>query len=198
MNLSLFAQAFPFIFIAALPGRTTFVMLVMAARGRPWGIFWGAALAFAAQSLISVMLGTVLSLLPQGWVQLGAGLLFLGFAFLFWKESRRTLRLEVDPAGGKTFWTVARSAFLLVFAAEWGDVSQVAIASFTSSHSSQAVVVFVSAVLALWVIAGMAVTAGFHLKKALRPAQIQKAASLVFTAIGIYLIVSGARALFTP
>lgn len=193
MSWPIFLAAFSFIFLAALPGRTTLVMLLMAARGRPWGIFLGAALAFACQSFISVMLGRVLAFIPQHWIQFATGLLFLFFAFLFWREASHEKTQLADDATGVSggFATVVRSSFFLIFAAEWGDVSQVAIASLSARHPEQ-MTVLLSAVLALWMIAAIAVTVGSRLHRVVSPTLIQKVASVVFVVIGIYLIVSSA------
>jgi len=188
MNWPLLISAFTFIFLAALPGRTTFFMLLMAARVKPWVVFRGAALAFAVQSVISVALGNLFSFLPARAIQLGVGLLFFYFAYHFWRDGRR-----VEAPDSRLPTNSVRSVFLLIFAAEWGDVSQVAIASFSARHPEKLITVFLSSVAALWLIAGLAIGVGTHVGRASNPALIQRLAAVGFAMTGIYLVM---RALF--
>lgn len=181
MTDSLFLTAFAFIFLAALPGRTTFLMLLLSARGNPQTVFVGAALAFAVQSLISVGLGEVLSFLPHTLIEAGAGFLFLFFAWNFWRESR-----EVIEEGKMTKVTVT-SVFILIFMAEWGDVSQVAIATYASQHDGK-LLIFAAAFLALLAIVVIATLTGSKVGRAVQPRLVQKSASVAFGMTGIYLL----------
>jgi putative Ca2+/H+ antiporter (TMEM165/GDT1 family) len=184
MNWYLFVSAFTFIFLAAFPGRTTFLMLMMAARGRPLTIFLGALLAFFIQSLISVGMGHFLAFLPPWGIQMAAGILFIYFAFRFWHESSRRIDDAAHPQNQNSFW----SAFLVIFIGEWGDVSQVAIASFSARNQQANFTVFLSAVFALWGIAGIAVLVGSRLGRVFKQAHIQKVAAVGFAITGLYLI----------
>ena len=193
MNWHLFLAAFAFIFVAALPGRTTFVMIMMAAKSSPLGVFAGAALAFAAQVAISIFLGKLFALLPQVWIHLGAGILFLYFAVHFWKNSER---IEETSAGEQKlhFFKAAKTAFLAVFVAEFGDVSQIAIASFYAERG-EIFLVFGSALLALWLIAAMAVLLGSHAHRVLPSRHMQKIAAVIFLCIGVYSVFDGVKGL---
>ncbi len=157
-------------------------MIMLASQGKLKNIFAGAAAAFFIQSLISVLLGEILVLLPQGIVHLAAGLLFLFFAYSFWKQSERSLDLKIDQPE-----VSAKAVFLIVFMAEFGDVSQLAIATAAATASSR-VSVFIEAVVALWLIAGIALLLGRNLKHLGKPSAIQKAASLAFLIAGATLI----------
>jgi putative Ca2+/H+ antiporter (TMEM165/GDT1 family) len=179
MTDSLFITAFIFIFLAALPGRTTFLMLLLAARGRPWVVFLGAALAFAAQSVISVLLGELLSFLSQTAIEIAAGLLFLYFAWKFWHESRR-------PIEQKNANVSLASVFFLIFMAEWGDVSQVAIATYSAQHDK--LITLAAALSALILIVLLATITGAKLGRNIAADRIQKFAAIVFGCIGIYLL----------
>ena len=195
MTWTVFASTFPLVFLASLPGRTTFVMLMLGARQRPLGIFLGAALAFLCQTIISVLLGRVLAHLPQPWFQRGVGLLFLYFSFRFWREGSRPEGKEqiIGQRNRPHLYEVIRSAFILIFAAEWGDVSQVAIASL-SARNSERLTVFCSSLLALWLIAALAVFIGSHIHRVIRPVLVQKLASIVFAGTGLYLLIKSLAA----
>ena len=54
MDLGIIAAVFPVIFIGELPDKTMFASLVMATRGRPLSVWFGAAAAFLVLSLIHI------------------------------------------------------------------------------------------------------------------------------------------------
>jgi Ca2+/H+ antiporter, TMEM165/GDT1 family len=189
MTATLFFTTFLFIFLAAAPGRTTFVLILLASQARLTSIFMGAAAAFFVQSLISILLGRVLALFPQFITYLAAGFLFLYFAYSFWRQSQKSQDRAIPHVAFN-----ARSVFLLVFMAEFGDVSQLAIAT-AAARSPSKLVVFFAAVTSLWLITGGALFLGHHLGRALRPQLIQKVASVGFAGAGLFLAFLGFSAL---
>ncbi len=80
MNWDLFRSVFFLIFIAELPGKTAFATLLLASRSRPTPVFIGVALAFTVQTIVAVLFGSLIALLPPNWVHLAAGLMFFWFA----------------------------------------------------------------------------------------------------------------------
>ena len=93
MSAMLLLTSFIFIFLAAAPGRTTFILVLLASQGRLKDIFAGATAAFFLQCFISVILGEILALFPQYIVELLAGLLFIYFAYSFWQQSKKSIEL---------------------------------------------------------------------------------------------------------
>lgn len=182
MSTTFLLTSFIFIFLAAAPGRTTFVLVLFASQGRLKNIFIGAAAAFFIQSFISVLLGEILALFPQPVVELIAGILFVYFAYSFWKMSAKSIEL-LDSDRNISI----KSVFLVVFMAEFGDVSQLAIAA-TAAKSSSKFSIFVLAVIALWIITGIALLVGHNLKQLFKPSLIQKAASVAFLIMGFVLL----------
>lgn len=176
---------FTFIFLAALPGRTTFLLIVLAASGNAKRIFIGAALAFLIQCLFSVVIGEVLVFVPQSYVEIIAGLLFIYFSIQLWSESNKSHEVTVTPKVHSI-----KSIFVLVFAAEFGDVSQLAIVASTTRASSKTMVFFIS-VFALWIITGLALILGSKLGRFIKPAVLQKFASVLFFTLGLYLSFKG-------
>src|SRR4051812_45177947 len=86
MDWKLFIMTFTVVFLAELPDKTAFATLMMATQGRSLPIFVGVAIAFAVQSLVAVVAGGVLSLLPQIWVHLAAAIMFGVFSIIFWRR----------------------------------------------------------------------------------------------------------------
>jgi putative Ca2+/H+ antiporter (TMEM165/GDT1 family) len=176
-----FFAAFAFVFVSALPGRTTFLMILMASRGRAAAVLGGSAAAFLLQCAISVGLGSALALMPERAVKGGAGLLFLWFAYRFWKESSKVVRESGEAAKRGPFL----GAFLMVFAAEWGDVSQLAIASYVAEYGNK-LLVFTASLAALWLIAALATLLGSRLTRVVSPRALQRGAAAVFLVVGAY------------
>ena len=58
-----------------------------------------------------------------------------------------------------SFWRVAGASFAVVFAAEWGDITQITTANL-AAHYGNPVSVGIGAVLALWLLAGLAIAVG--------------------------------------
>ena len=85
------------------------------------------------------------------------------------------------------FHTPLISAFVVVFVAEWGDLSQLATAAFQARYR-QPVLVFTAALLALWVVAGIAAVAGNRIGALIPERPLQYAAALVMAVIALLLI----------
>lgn len=192
MNWSLFLSIFSLIFVAELPGKTALATLMMSTRGRPVAIFSGVALAFVVQSLIGVFFGTLFAFLPHTWVHLGAGLLFLGFALHTWFARESVEEQSENPADEDKsgFFRSLWKAFLIIFIAEWGDLTQIATASFAAHYPAEKFTVFCAATLALWAVAGIVILIGQRVKSLIKGDLLRKIGTTLFAAIGIYFIYS--------
>lgn len=173
--------------MAALPGRTTFVLILLTARTQLRPLFFGAAAAFAAQAVISVALGNLLSFLPPWFVQIATGLLFLYFANSFRRDAQAD---TLDNSLPQNMPHPFRTVFMIIFAAEWGDVSQVAIASFSADHH-EPWTVLLSAIVALWAITLLAIGVGVRLNRIVNPRKIQNWAAIFFAGVGLLLVIRG-------
>ena len=186
-----FASTTLLIFLAALPGRTTFLIMLLASKNRALATFSGSSLAFLAQSLISVLLGGWLSQFPQRYINFGCGLLFLYFAVATWREKTQTEDPAATPDSRRR--NEIQQAFTLIFAAEWGDVSQLAIASIAAQQTgadsiSVKLTVWLGAALALVMTSALATVVGSHSHRILHPRLISKTSALVFAGVGAYLL----------
>ena len=135
-SLQLFFTVYGVIFLAELPDKTALAALVLATRHRPLPVFLGASLALTVQSVIAVAAGSLLSRLPHAWVRVGSGLLFLGCAVFMWlrkPEAAAAARETSDKAG---FWGALWTVFLVVFVAEWGDLTQILTANLAAHYHS--------------------------------------------------------------
>ncbi|WP_394831333.1 TMEM165/GDT1 family protein [Pendulispora rubella] len=188
--LHIFLSVFGVIFVAELPDKTALAALVLATRHKPWPVFLGTALALTVQSLVAVLAGGLLSLLPARPVHIGAGLLFLVSAVFMWRRKAE----EPDDAHAKTlavaptFGRALATSFGVVFIAEWGDLTQLGTAALAARYH-EPVLVFSAATLALWAVAGLAVFVGNRAGKFLDAALTKRIASAVFAVLGTALLV---------
>ncbi len=167
MDLAAFFVTLALIIPAELPDKTLIATLVLSTRYRPIVVWMGVSTAFAVQTTIAVVAGTVLTLLPETPVLVVTGTLFsIGSVLMFRgagrgdptdtkAEEEQAVDAVVDRGHGRAF-TVS---FLVLFAAEWGDLSQLTTASLSARYNAP-VEVWLGAWLALSVVAGVAVLAG--------------------------------------
>ena len=188
---ALFASVFVLIFLAELPDKTAFATVLLATRRRPLAVFLGAAGAFAVQSLVAVAFGGVLSLLPARAVRVGAGLMFLGFAWAMWTRKEEGAEEAGEADDGAGFARAATASFAVIFVAEWGDLTQLATAALAAKHG-RPLTVFLAATAALWGVAALAVAAGHQFSSRFEPRRLEKAAAVVFALVGFYFLLKPA------
>jgi len=185
VDLAIVAAVFPIIFIGELPDKSMFASLVMAARGRPFAVWLGAASAFLIHVAIAVTIGVaVFNLLPQRVLDFVVAVMFGVSAYLAFEAARPTPRVAPveTPDTGKVFAT----AFGVIFLAEWGDLTQVLTANLSARYHAP-LSVGVGAALALWTVAGLAVIGGHGLLSRLptRPLRLVTGSVLaVLSAVG--------------
>ena len=158
MILHVALVCFPVILLAELPDKTMFASLLMATKGRPAQVWLGAAAAFLVHVVIATTAGVVLfEVLPRQAIDAVVAALFLFGALYAWRDTTE------DESGrvGRQRWRhgVVLSAFLVIFLAEWGDLTQILTADLAAKYHA-ALSVAVGSLLALWLVAAVAVTSG--------------------------------------
>ena len=190
--MRLFFSTFGLIFLAELPDKTAFATLMLASERSALGVFLGAAAAFLVQTVVAVSLGGVIGLLPVKVVRVVGGLLFLGFAAALWRRRDEEKAGGPDGRGGTTLRADIVASFLVIFAAEWGDITQLATAVLQAQHH-QALIIGSAAVLALWAVTALAASAGNLLGRRLDPKKLNRAAALAFAAVGVFVLADAFR-----
>jgi len=186
---ALFASTFGLIFLAELPDKTLFATMVMATRRPPLAVFAGVTAAFVVQSAVAALFGRAFGLLPERWVRLGAGALFLFFAWKMWTETEADEEVEgARIRSGSDFARAVWSSFLVIFLAEWGDLSQLATAALVA-REGRPLTVFLGAASALAAATAAAVAVGHNVKGRLHPEKIRRLAAALFAAVGVYMLV---------
>ncbi len=190
MNLSVLLGVFPVIFLGELPDKTMFASLVLSTRGRPVMVWLGAAAAFAVHVAIAVTIGAALfAILPHRAVDAAVAVIFLLGAGLAVREARhernhedREEHLVESQALGHR--RAALTAFLVIFIAEWGDLTQVLTVNLAARlHSPLAVAI--GAVLAMWAVAALAVVGGRGLLRWVNVVIIRYVTAVILIGLGI-------------
>jgi putative Ca2+/H+ antiporter (TMEM165/GDT1 family) len=182
-----FATVFGVIFLAELPDKTAVAALVLATRHRPLPVFVGTSLALVVQSLVAVAAGGLLALLPARPVHIGAGLLFLVSAVFMWRREEEDEGPAESSAESESFERAFLKSFLVVFIAEWGDLTQLGTAALAARYRAP-VTVFLAATVALCLVAALAVFLGNRLSTVIHPRHTQRVAAVVFVLLGIGLL----------
>lgn len=181
---------FPVIFLGELPDKTMFASLVMATRGRPRQVWLGAAGAFVVHVIIAVTLGlAIFAILPHRAVEGVVTAMFLFGAAYAWHEGTKDVE-EVTEEEASRHGAVA-TAFLVIFIAEWGDLTQILTVNLAAKYHSPFSVA-VGAVLALWAVAAIAVASGQTLLRYLNISTLRKITAgvlLVLAAYSAYLAI---------
>ena len=196
MVLSVIATAFILVLPVELPDKTLFASLVLATRFPPLPVFVGVGLAFGVQVAIAVTAGSLLSLLPDALVSGVVALLFLVGAVILWRSADSGPEDDelAETKQATSFFRVAAISFGVLFAAEWGDLSQLATAGLAARYD-EPLSVFTGAWAALLVVSGLAVFLGKKLADRLPIALIRRVAAVLFLVFAVFAVVETVRAL---
>jgi Ca2+/H+ antiporter, TMEM165/GDT1 family len=194
--LSVIAAAFILVLPIELPDKTLFATLVLATRFKPLPVFTGVGLAFAVQSLIAVAAGSLLTLLPDAVVSSIVAVLFLIGAVILWRSVREGAEEseDIEAPPHPSFLKAASISFGVLFAAEWGDLSQLATAGLAARYDSP-VSVFIGSWAALLVVSALAVFLGKKLADRLPIRLIRLVAAVLFSAFAVVAVVETIRLL---
>jgi putative Ca2+/H+ antiporter (TMEM165/GDT1 family) len=190
VNLAVIGAVFAVIFVGELPDKTMVASLVMASRGRPFVVWLGSAGAFAVHVVIATTLGTVVfHLLSPRVVDAVVAVIFLVGAGLAIVEAVREHRSKDHPEPpavppsrpGRT----AATAFAVIFAAEWGDLTQLLTANL-AAHYHDPLSVATGAIAALWAVSAIAVTGGRWLGSVVDAVTIRIGTAVLLAGLGGY------------
>ena len=197
MSLAVVATAFLLIVPVELPDKTFIATLVLATRFRPLFAWIGVGLAFAVQSLIAVLFGGLLSRLPTTPVSVAAAALFAVGAVLLWR-SAATADAEVAEteeefaakvSTGVTGLREIGTSFMVLFLAEWGDLSQLLTAGL-AAKTKDPVAVFAGSWLALLLVSGAAALLGKALLARMKLSRIHKIGAVVCGLLAVLVVLS--------
>ena len=174
--------SFSLIGLAEIGDKSQLVCMTLATRHRALPVIAGASLAFAGLNLAAVLFGAAVARwLPDTLIALVVGLLFLAFGL---HALRGAGQEKEDCAPVKL---AARGVFLstllLIALAEFGDKTQLAVASLSSSANPWAV--WIGATLALTATSAAGVLAGRTLLKRIPVSLMQRISGTLFLLLAV-------------
>ena len=196
MDWQLTLLTFALIFPVELPDKTFVAALVLSTRYHPAAVWLGVGIAFGLQCLIAVSAGQAVSYLPEWIVSVTSITLFLVGAVVLLRaaphadeeEQEQEESFAARATDERHGWRAVLASFLVLFAAEWGDLSQILTLNLVAEHGSP-VSVFIGAWAALLTVSGLAVLAGRVLLRYLRLSLLHyfaAAVCLLFAGVGVY------------
>lgn len=182
--LSSAGATFLLIALAEFGDKSQLVCMTLAARHRGLPVVLGAVAAFAILNLLAVLFGAaVAAWLPEWVVTLAVALLFavFGISALRYQEEDDDEEVEEKPGHG-----IFATTFLLIFLAEFGDKTQIAVAGMGST--TQTAAVWLGATLALSCTSILGVLAGRKFLHKLPLLWIHRISGLFFLALAAYAL----------
>jgi len=195
MDLPSFAVTFGTIFLVELPDKTFIAALVLSTRYRPLLVWIGVGLAFLVQTLVAVLAGKAATLLPDTLIAGVTIAIFLAGALILLRTApgadAEVKQAEVEYAAKATtpragFKAIAAS-FLVLFAAEWGDLSQLLTINMVARYDDH-VSVFLGAWGALLAVSGLAVLSGRWLLRHMRLSLLHYIGSAVCLGLACFTV----------
>ena len=174
-----FVKVFFLVFLAEFGDKSQLVCMTLSARYRPLPVLLGSLFAFAVLNAVAVVFGaTINAYLPTTVILAVVGLLF----FVFGVQSFRVEAEdeEIAPKVGKHLLV---SVFVLIFFAELGDKTQLAVAGMAAVE--QAGIVWLAGTLALGLTSLLGVWFGQLLLQKVSITWIHRGAGVLFIAFSL-------------
>jgi putative Ca2+/H+ antiporter (TMEM165/GDT1 family) len=196
VHLGIVAAVFPLIFLGELPDKSMFSSLLLASRGRPLAVWVGASLAFVVHVVIAVSVGVGLfHLLPQRAVDGLVAVLFAvgaALAFRATEEEEERIAEELIDETVLRVHRVVLTAFVVIFVAEWGDLTQVLTANLAARYHSP-LSVGLGAGLALVSVAAIATVSGRQLMRLLPGMLLRRITGVACSVLAVVAVVATIR-----
>lgn len=179
-------SAFTLLFLAEMGDKTQLVAMTLAHRYRVRSVIGGVFLAFVVLNALAVLIGQALfDFVPRSVVLLTASALFLYFGYRAWLDAAKA---EHDTAATRPGMRSAFAAsFLLIFVAELGDKTQLALIALAAG-SGEPWATFVGGTAALWSVSLLGIVLGSTLLRRVPGRWMHRAAALLFVLFGLLML----------
>lgn len=196
MNWGALLSTFGLVFVAELGDKTQLAVVTQTCKyRRPWAVFAGASLALTGVTLIGALAGQLLGqVIPPAVLRTIAALAFVVMGVLVGREAaskggENSCALAADPEclqGGVWDWRAFGATFGLLFVAELGDKTQLAVLSL-AGKSSTPWTVFVGGALALTVVTALGAVGGQGLCRLIPERVLLWASAAAFVVMGVLM-----------
>ena len=208
--LTAFTAGLLLITVSELGDKTFFIAVILAMHHSRRLVFTGVVAALAAMTILSVMFGQVVSLLPKIYIHYAVIVLFFTFGIkLLYQASKMSAAAdkaevieEIEEAKAavekadlqlpkqKTPFSIMLEAFVLTFMAEWGDRTQIATIALAAGNNI--IGVTVGAIIGHAICAAIAVIGGKMLAGKISERQLTLAGGCLFLIFGVVAAIEGA------
>lgn len=181
-SLSAFLSTSALISLAEFGDKSQLVCMTLAARHRHWPVLLGAAAAFAILNILAVLFGaSVAAWIPERVTAGVVVVLFCGFGIhaLVSADSEEAAEVREKASRGIFFTT-----FLLIFVAEFGDKTQIAVAALAGSLAPFPV--WIGATVALVLVSALGVWAGRTVLQRLPIQWVHRISGIMFIGFGLF------------
>jgi Ca2+/H+ antiporter, TMEM165/GDT1 family len=195
MNWSALLSTFGLVFIAELGDKTQLAVMTQTCKfRRPWPVFFGGSLALTAVTALGAIGGRVVGeFIPADVIRLIAAVAFVVMGALIWREASKSQDAEcdidvecADEAGHtKVNWQAFGTTFTLLFFAELGDKTQLAVLGLSSKQA--ALTVFAGGALALTAVTALGVVGGQQLTRWIPEKLLLKISAAAFVVMGVLM-----------
>lgn len=184
MALQAFFAAFAIIAVAELGDKTQLVTLGFATKYPRWEVLSAVMAAAAVLMALAVLFGrAIIDLVPGLYIQLLAGLLFIGFGlWSIWSKEEKEETVK-EGKSRRPFWIVFSSFFL----AELGDKTQIAAFALAAQYSSP-LAVWLGATAGEFFVNFISCWAGGWLKRHVPAKIIKWAGAMLFVGFGLWTL----------
>jgi Ca2+/H+ antiporter, TMEM165/GDT1 family len=190
VNFAVAATTLAVVLPAELPDKSALASLMLGSRYRPIYVFAGVAAAFAVHVVLALVAGGLLALLPHRALSAIVAALFAAGAVLLVIGRPEDEAVEKATADTPpTFVRVATTSFIVVFLGEFGDLTQVVIVNLAARYHDP-LAVGTGALIALWVVGGLAIVGGRGLLRLVPIRLITLAGAAAMTVLAVISLVS--------
>lgn len=195
MEWSAFLSTFGLIFIAELGDKTQLAVMTQTCKFRsPWAVFVGGSLALTGVTALGAAGGKLIgSAIPAEVIRYSAAVAFVVMGLLIWREATKTQQegdCQTDPtcpqAESSWDWRAFGATFSLLFLAELGDKTQLAVLGLASKTPSPWLI-FIGGSLALTAVTALGVVGGQQLCRWIPQQLLLKISAGAFVIMGLMM-----------
>jgi len=183
--LTAITTPFGLVFLAELGDKSQLVCMTLAARHRHWPVLIGASAAFLLLNTLAVVFGAGLShWVPERILAAAVAILFtvFGILSLMAKEEDDDEHIE-ERSGHGIFITT----FLMIFLAEMGDKTQIAVTGMASTL--HVIPVWIGATLALFTTSALGVVVGRKLLRRIPLHRLHQISGIFFLLLAAFALI---------
>jgi putative Ca2+/H+ antiporter (TMEM165/GDT1 family) len=199
VNWGAWLSSFGLVFLAELGDKTQLAVVSQTCKyRRPWPVFVGGSLALSVVTALGVAGGRVLGvIIPQATIHMIAAGAFVVMGLLIWREATKSdvdaaceyledAECDLRPAAWD--WKAFGATFSLLFLAEIGDKTQLAVLSLATGETSPWMI-FAGGSLALTGVTAIAVLGGQKLCEWIPERLLLRLSAAAFVVMGVLMAV---------